>query len=249
MSFSRLIFGLVVCLPAFGGWGGHVQGNTTSINGVPVGQTTEAVTLASNPTTGNSVMCSAASYNNGSMTVPTVTFVDGNSNSYTVTSQTLIVKANGVVAIAWLLNAPSNAHKTITATWSIQMGGYGGIACDEFTETSCTAALDTAIGGSGTAQNITSPTITVGGSSEIVYSGVQTNNSVSGVSGAWTKGGDGTTISASSFLSEWINTVSTNTAVGYTGNFSSDYSVQAASFSCLAASSGAKNRTLLGVGQ
>src|SRR6266581_1172642 len=77
--------------------------------------TTITVTLTTNPVTGNLVCVGLAL--GGAVT--SLTIKDANNNSYTISPNSPAIEAgSNRVYLAYLLSAPANASKTITAAWT-----------------------------------------------------------------------------------------------------------------------------------
>jgi hypothetical protein len=203
----------------------HVQGVTGT-----GGTTTITATLGSNPATGNLVAIALATYNNGNNTAPTVTVADANSNHYTVTAASPggnVTTYNGFLYIAYLLSAPANASKTITATMSSTDGGYAALFVDEF-HPNCSASLDSGTAsGTGTAGPATSPTVSVSGTSDLLYAIVTTTNQTASTGSPWTAAGSGSVVSGS-WIAEYKMDATANTAVNF--SLSAAYAAIGASF-------------------
>lgn len=195
----------------------EVQGNFGSIAS---SGTTVAVTLTSNPATGDAVACAVIGFPT-SLTISSIT--DGNSNAYTVTPNSPSTAQGGSARIIWLaylLNAPSNANKTITATFSGSITFASVIRCDQFHRSSGTWTFDTDVVGSGTsAPPVNTPSITPSVSGELLYAGLTIANAadVTGVGGSWTQSAGGIDSSNKFHLTEYIlSAASGATAANFT---------------------------------
>jgi len=168
--------------------GGAVSGSTTftavqsnsNISLSPSSDTTISVTLTSAPTAGNNVTCLYYTYNEGDTTAPTVTVADnaGTPNNYTVETPVTNGAGGDFIGIAYLLSAPSGAGSTVTATFSETTAGYAYIGCFETHRSSGTWTFDSytttpspAGGTSSGSGVITSPSCTVTGANDFLYSG------------------------------------------------------------------------------
>jgi len=116
----------------------HIQG---AGGNNPVGNTslTFNIVLPSNPTPGN-LVCTGIAFPFISSPTSLVSVVDGNGNTYTITPNSPSGNQTpaGKVYLIYLLNAPSNANKTLTVTvsttglaiagWADEFEPVGGIA-------------------------------------------------------------------------------------------------------------------------
>lgn len=244
-----LVFVLCLCAPASAGFTAaqHAISGSVGASG-PV-----SFSFTNNPATG-SVVCVGIAWFDGVHTSPgTVTVVDGNSNSYTLTthspSNTLATTA-GTITLAYLI-APANAHKTITVTIPVlQPGGSFSVSADEFTVSGGTAAFDSDIAGTGgPGTTLNTPTVTVSGSGELVYSmGAADNFPVTSVNGVWTQvyasGGNGEAVG-------YILSRTSNVALNMTMGGSSSWDSMGMSFTFTSSGGGGctPTMTLLGVGR
>lgn len=168
------------------GVGGEASGSGTS----------QAVTLSGAPTTGDT--CIATLGVLVSISISGLTLTDSNNNSYTV----IATPANQTGATLWewgayLLNAPSNATASLTASWTTS-AGYSDIFVDCFhvsggTDSFGSSAISATNAVSGAAGAITSPTITPAGSADLLYAGGIPNGNFSNptqgsTQGVWTGG-------------------------------------------------------------
>jgi len=175
----------------------NVQGNWGSI--VTSG-TTFSVTLPSAPTPGNAVVCAIMEYPEqmtfriaDNATIP---------NTYTVTPNSPANPAASGAAgasLAYLLNVPSGAGATITATVLTggPINGTTGIGCEEYQRSSGTWSFDSDVSGCGNQGSCTGsgsvpnvPIITPAGAGELLFSTVNVRGDHSiatGTAGAWTQ--------------------------------------------------------------
>lgn len=166
----------------------RVQGNVIATGAA----TTLSVVLGANPTKGNTV-CVALLVGNSDPGSP-ITVADSNGNAYTLTPHSPQARANvntAYVVLAYLINAPANASKTITATWVTNESAI--VWADEFSCAGATAVFDKDIGANPTTNTtiLNSPTITPTNPNELLYaacSGAQVINHPLGgaVQGVWT---------------------------------------------------------------
>jgi len=169
----------------------HVQGTASASF---TSTTTPSTTLGSDPASGNIVICAVIQYATNT-TLNTVT--DGNSNAYTISpsspSPIQTTGGAGRVWIAYLLSAPGNAEKNITATFASANGAVG-VLCDEFTPGSLTKTFDTDY--SGIDNNWSTATITPAGAGELLYAATAVQSAVTSpgagaTQGIWTGAGGG----------------------------------------------------------
>jgi len=156
--------------------------------------TTTNVTLTSAPTSGNAVICRVYS-ESGSLTVSTVKDGAGTPNSYTVSPSS--PSSGGIsgarISLAYLLNVPSGANATITATYSGTITANAGIACSEFHRSSGTWVFDVdAVNFSSSAvTTVTTPSISPALTGELVYGAAQVTGGqyflTSGPQSPWTQ--------------------------------------------------------------
>ena len=195
----------------------HVQGQ---VSGVITSGTTASVTLSAAPTLGDTV-CVGIVFQGA--TLPTCTVADANGNVYTVTPNSpssAQFSSAGAVFLAYLLNAPSNASATITATFN-QTIDAATIRAEEFSLSSgYSATLDTDIVGSGTTGTaINSPSITPASATELLYSCAVPGHSITSANSPWTQ--DAAGIDANGCDGEYIlSSASGATVVNYTVNTS-----------------------------
>lgn len=176
---------------------------------------TVSATLGSNPTTGDT-LCVGVLFYDGTTTAPTFTVQDGNSNNYTVeshnTGATNMADA-GYLGQAYLVNAPANADKVITVTFS-KACSIAAVWVDDFAVSGGTSAYDNGAVGNG-ATAITTPTIPVAGSNELLYCVVADSTDVGAANSPWT-GVDG-----GNQFGCWAGydlSASSNTAVNFAGS-------------------------------
>lgn len=189
-------------------------------NATNVGTFTTQVVLTNPPGTGHLVIVGCETSNNGvSSPVPTVAALDGSANVYTVAAPSgspigNVSSFNGFAALAYLASAPAGASATITFTWTAATGGFGGCLADEFSYTQPSTTYDNGATANSGGTPITTPTIPVSGSNDLVYSMLMANNSAMGVGGSWTANAFGAV--SSSLLTGYQPGVSTGTAVDFT---------------------------------
>jgi hypothetical protein len=152
--------------------------------------TTKTVAFASNPTTGHLVavmITLETGGGGGGITLSSV--VDGASNSYTLTSA--FIGTFGHCYGAYLLSAPANANKTLTATFSssVPVNAVDLFAVDVAYTGAGNAVFDQFQGASPTGSAVTSPTLTSTVANEFLYSSIDASTSLSATSTPWTSGG------------------------------------------------------------
>jgi hypothetical protein len=155
-------------------------------------QTSISAVLTNNPASGD-VVCVGVAWGDGSTTnLPaSISVQDANGNAYTKsTNSPDNNNANtGVVYNFYLANAPANASKTITATFSNPgAGGFAEITADDFAVSGGTASFDADAKGSGTGTTANTPTITQVGAGELFFFYMTTQNGTSSVNAPWTQG-------------------------------------------------------------
>ncbi len=204
------------------------KAQTGVTSGIVVPGTTATCTFASNPAPGSLIAVGLLFYD-GTVSPPTFTVQDANSNIYTNSpddSGASSMNDAGWIGQAYRLSAPSNADKAITVTFS-KTFVVAAIWCDNFTPpTGKTATSDDTAFATGIG-TINTPTITVSGYNELVYGTASDSNDVNAVTGAWTQNEGGKNFGNSS---EWILDVSANTAVGYAGTAARAYNALGMSF-------------------
>jgi hypothetical protein len=223
----------------------HVQGAMaidTAQNGTA---TTVSVSLGNNPATGDVVCVGLFFY--GSSAPSSVSIKDANSNAYTITPHSPATYSNGKgwIYAAYLLSAPSNASKSITATWT--NGEYAEIYAEEFSVSGGTQGFDTDVAQSNTTNSSTTislPSITPSSSGELLYStmGIASTSVTAPTAGAtlggWTGAAGGISGTYTGVDSEYItNSGSSATAVDYTVSATGDpYAGMAMAFKFTASS-------------
>ena len=215
-------------------WAGFTKAQTGCTNGTAVANATSlGCTLTNNPAATDLLVC-AVMYYNGSATPPaSMAIADSNSNSYTKSAHSP-AKTNGAGAgmeyLFYILSAAANASKTITATFSSYgASGAAAIFCDDITVTGGTVSLDSDTPGSGSGTAVSSPTVTVNGTGDFLYSGAAIAHEITSANLPWTLGGDGVD-SVTFSASEYDLSASANTAVNYTQNQTGLWDAMAASF-------------------
>jgi len=172
-------------------------------------------TFASAPATGDLVIVGINFYNASNCgTLSSVT--DGNGNAFTVTTATTTNASNsGCARVAYELSAPSNATKTITATFTTNPQSGSDIWADDFTVSGGTVSLDSSSTGSGSGATITTPTTTVSGSGDLLYGvGSTAGSGITAASSPWT--GNDAGVASDGNYTEYDLSASVNTAVKFT---------------------------------
>jgi hypothetical protein len=173
---------------------GTANGASTSVSAV----------LTNNPALGDLVIVSFFWFNGANGNPASLTVADSASNSYTKSTNSP-AQAGGSAAghayVFYLLSAPSNATKTITATYTDPgSGGATEILADDFTVTAGTVSFDQDIAGSGgTGTTINTPTVAISSSGLEFCYGVP-SGSVSSVNTPFTQGGIGADGSATGYI-------------------------------------------------
>ena len=166
-----------------------LAGITKAQTGVKVretGNTVASCVFGSDPGPGDLVLIGTEWYSGTPGDSATMTVADSNGNNYTVEphdSGTTNVHTAGQVLQAYLINAPSNASKTITVTYSL---GFAAaiVWCDDFSVTGGTAAYDSGAYASGVG-TINTPTIPVTGATDLLFSVATDNADTAGVNPPW----------------------------------------------------------------
>ena len=193
---------------------GHVQGGEADGNSV----TTVQVVLGANPTLGNIVCIGFGT----SAAVSSLVIKDSNGNTYTVTPNSPENSAGGLVYLAYLLSAPANANKTITATWTTSV--FASIWADEFSVSGGTAAFDKDAKGTGSGTTVNLPSITPAGAGELLYSCMGNSGSTitaptaggASTNGVWTGAAGGISTNGQGGDAEYDLNASAATPVNYT---------------------------------
>lgn len=191
----------------------HVQGaGNNTVSSV----TTLNVVLPANPTPGNMVCVAFAS-----VSVSAFGVQDSAGNIYTVTplSPSPFITGAGEVWLAYLLNAPANATKTLTATWTT--ASLGILWADEFSAAT-TVVFDQdveASAGAGNGTSINTPVIVPTAPNSLVYAAAGDNGTITAPAanatlGAWTGAVGG--IQLSGAAAEFDLSVTGSQAVQYT---------------------------------
>ncbi len=219
----------------------HAQATITAHNNNP-STTTQNVVLTNNPSLGDLVIVGFTWANGAGSTPTTPTLVDANSNSYTLTTNSPST-AQGATAgfdyIFYLLSAPSNASKTLTATY--QNTGAGTVhaailTADDFTVTGGTVTFNGDAAGSGTTGvTINTPSITPAAAGDLLYAHGSSANAISSVDSPWTQGAIDSDGQASGYI---LSASAGSTSLAMTQT-SGQWSSMAASFKFTA--SGANN--------
>ena len=199
-----------------GPWGGSASSGTTI-----------SATLTSPPTAGNAIVCKAAFFPSSSVVSSAVDNA-GSPNSYTVAPTSSGVQT-GIPGLSffYLLNAPSGAGSTITATISATITFFTDMSCEEFNRSSGTWTYDTvAANNSASASSCTTPTITPAVSGELLYGACATGNGgafISSANSPWTLDGAGIQPSEGFAAGEYILTSSGSPGINFTINTAAKY--------------------------
>jgi len=187
--------------------------------------TTLSKAFTSNPTPGNLVLAIFLFIDDADTTATSLAIKDGNNNSFTITPNSpsnARPTTAGVIYFAYILSAPGNAEKTITATWS-----NAPLLCSlwvmEFAYAGGTAAFGSDITGTGTTgAPINTPTITVTGSNTLLIAAGLSDHQVSSVDSPWVQVAAGTGNQFSEGIG-YILAASANQAVAMTQNQTSGW--------------------------
>jgi hypothetical protein len=193
-----------------------------------------SVSFGAAPAAGSVVVAHYLFYD-GSSTPPTATVADAADNAFTVESHNsgaTNMSGAGYIGQAYLiLSAAGFATITVTFSKACGAGGVLAIWVDEFAPpggTTVTYDNGAVANGTGT---ISTPTIPVAGSNELVVSSASDASSVGAATGAWTLNQGGTRYGNEA---AYILDVSANTAVGYVGTTSVVYNAIGMSFAAAA---------------
>jgi len=152
-----------------------------------VSGTQVVVSLPNNPTP-ESVICLGLLWFDGVASTVSCSIQDANSNAYTVTANSpsgTNGPSAGISFLAYILSAPGNAHKTVTATFGAGAGTPAkSIFIMEFSVTSGTASFRGDAAGSGTGTTVNTPTITAG-SGDLLFSHIAPSGHVNSAGGSW----------------------------------------------------------------
>lgn len=204
-----------------GGWGSIVSAGTTV-----------SFTLTSNPTAGNAIVCGVSVFPNSS-TLTSVVDNAGTPNNYTVSAHSP-ANANGSAVqmiLVYLLNAPSGAGKTITATASATITFNSFIGCNEYHRSFGTWTIDTDVAGggtTGTAVNNPSITSAVAGELEVGFANVQ--NGISTANTPWNFCSAGTTSSNVGGCEDILSSTGSSTAMNFTATATGQWNSMLAAF-------------------
>lgn len=209
---------------------GFTKAQTGVATNVSTGQTAITCTFASNPAQGDLVTLGVLFSDTGTV-APTFTVADGNGNSYTIESHnsgSTNMDTAGYVGQAYLLYAPANANKAITATFNKSDGPSGAISmwCDDWTPSGGASAYDSGNVGNGTG-TINTPTITVSGTNELVYCTASDAASVGVANSPFTLNEGG---NQGGNQSEWAKDLSADQACAYAGTAGQVYNAVGMSF-------------------
>jgi len=203
----------------------HVTGTSNSHTGSPL-----SITLPGGaPTLGQLVLVGMAS----TVTTSALTVKDANNNVYTVTpnSPSTFQTGAGMVWLAYLLSAPSNASATINISWT--GGGLMEAWIDIFNYTqTCFFDKDVAANTGTGSTTISTPSITPTNSGSLLYAtaaagGTITHPIKNATLGVWT-GSGGAIVGGD--MSEYDLSASSAEAVEFTQTPSSGWSAMAMAF-------------------
>jgi hypothetical protein len=176
----------------------HIQGKQANVG---VTSTIATVVLDANPTPGN-LVCVVLGFEANGVTpvqVSLTSIKDSNNNSYTPSTSSPkngdTNAAAGSCIAAYLLKAPANATKTITATYTVANGTLyfydGAIWADEFSYTGTASFDKDATGTANSGAGINTPAITPTNSGELVYVGCSAPAGITAVGVGWTESAGG----------------------------------------------------------
>ena len=168
LCFALMLIGSLCC---FGqsSWT-HVQGTSAASSS---NVTSLTLTLPNNPGTGHDVIVGIQFGNGSSVPVSAVSVGDSNPNWYLQSPNSPFRSPDSSnpssIYLFYLLNAPSNATRTITIGWPNATNAVAW--ADEFSSSSGAAAFDTDTGATGAFPDVTinTPGITPAGSHELLY--------------------------------------------------------------------------------
>jgi hypothetical protein len=200
----------------------HIQGSSAA-NASSV--TSLTVTLPNNPGAGHDVVL-GVEFDAGPVSVSGVSVQDENGNSYVASAHSpfVVTSNHASLYLFYLLNAPSNASKTININWTT---GVDTVAwADEFSASTGTSAFDTDTGAtntfSGTAINL--PTITPTSSNELLYAlalpAAVTAPAAGASAGPWIGAAGGIDTTATDGMAEYDLGASATTAPNFTNSVS-----------------------------
>lgn len=201
----------------------------TPVTGASV--TSVSATLTSTPNQGNLIIVAVVSANSVA-TPPTVTVKDANNNVYAATPNSpSLGNSEAITAGApWLFSlvAPSNASKTITATYASTVG-FGYILPVEFTVANGFAVFDVDAAGNGASGTaINTPTITPATAAELLFFLATPAHTITSVNSPWTQASTTASGIACGYV---LSGSSGGTAVNCTTNSSGAWEAMAAAFS------------------
>lgn len=200
----------------------HVTGQGVSCSFAGSGTTTYSCALPNNPALGDVVTASFCTFNNNLTTVPGIVAIDSNLNSYVISPNSPVgglvggTSSGGFCFDFYLLNAPSNASKTVNITLTLISGGFGAFFLDEFSVSPGPAVFDGDIPGtSSTAAAVCIvPTVPITGTKDLLYASVTTTNRTTGAGSPWTGNAGG--VASNSWFAEYEANATTGTAVNFT---------------------------------
>jgi hypothetical protein len=184
------------------------------------------VVLNADPTPGNLVCVVLGFQTDGGSGTPArislTSIKDSNNNSYTPSTSSpkngdTNAQAGSCIA-AYLLKAPANATKTITATYTVAGGTFydGAIWADEFSYTGTASFDKDATGAANSGAGINTPAITPTNSGELVYVGCSAPAGITAVGVGWTESAGGHNPSAPGGA-EYLLSSSGTATTGMTG--------------------------------
>jgi hypothetical protein len=225
-------------------WASFTKAQTGCTNdALGVAQTTAVCTLTNNPAQNDLVVCAVIWWNGTNNGTPaSMTVSDGSGNTFTKSPNSPVYANVSPVYLFYLANAPANANKTITATFT-STSGADGIVCDDFTVSGNPVSLDADnAGGGASGATVNTPTITVSGSGELLYAAANPGGALSTAGGSWTLGGNGIMLHIAGG-SEYILSASANTALNF-ANSGGAWDSIGASFKQTAAATPAGNGSI-----
>ncbi len=146
----------------------------------PTGATSRNVVLTNNPTTGNLVVVLFTS--GFSTLIAGLAAKDSSNNSYVLTSKSPFLANVQNAAILYLKNAPANATKTITVSWTSGTGVAGDIWALEFSGVDTVSPFENdATGSPASASTYTTPSYTTLNDGDLLVSAAGSGGTISGV--------------------------------------------------------------------
>jgi hypothetical protein len=194
--------------------------------------TTVSKAFTSNPTLGNLVVAILLYIDDADTTVNTLAIKDANNNSFTITpnspSNARPLTA-GLIYMGYILSAPSNADKTITATFA-NAGIVASLWVMEFSPNGGTASFSSDITGTGTTGTaLNTPTVSTAGTDTLMIAAALSDHQVSTVDSPWTQVAAGVANQFSEGIG-YILSRASNAALAMTQNQSSGWDSMGAAF-------------------